>query len=52
MTAEEIWAVLILVLVLVFVLGHEAGRRQERTWTKRRLDRTRRIYDRWGVYGD
>ena len=29
---------------VVFVLGHEAGRRQERTWTKRRLDRARRIY--------
>lgn len=44
MTAEEIWAVLILALVIVFVLGHEAGRRQERVWTKRRLDRARRIY--------
>ena len=44
MTAEEIWAVLIVVLAVVFVVGHEAGRRQERTWTKRRLDRARRIY--------
>lgn len=44
MTAEEIYAILILALAVVFVLGHEAGRRQERTWTKRRLDRARRIY--------